>query len=74
MPGTERIDTGTPSPWLTIGDAAAYVQTSPRTLYRECRAGRLRHARIGGRREVRVRREWLDEWLLATSEPVEVHR
>lgn len=69
---TERLDSTPTSPWLTVSQAAAYAQISVRTVYRECRANRLRHARIGGRREVRVRREWLDAWLDASAAPVEV--
>lgn len=70
------MDTTTPpaSPWLLATEAAEYIRASPKTVYREARAGRLRHARIGGRRELRFRREWLDDWLTATSKPIEVRR
>jgi len=56
----------TMSPWLRIGEAAQYVRCGRKLLYREVAAGRLRAARVGGRREIRTRREWLDEWLQAT--------
>jgi excisionase family DNA binding protein len=51
------------SPWMTVREAARYVRCGPKVLYREIRAGRLRAARIGGRRELRIRSEWLDSWL-----------
>jgi len=51
------------SPWMTIREAARYARCGPKTLYREVRQGRLRAARIGGRREIRLRAEWLDSWL-----------
>jgi excisionase family DNA binding protein len=63
-----------PSPWLVATEAASYTRVSPKTIYREARLGRLRHARVGGRRELRFLRAWLDEWLVATSEPIEVRR
>lgn len=63
-----------PTPWLLATEAAAYLRVSAKTVYREARAGRLRHARVGGRRELRFRREWLNEFLEATATPVEVRR
>jgi excisionase family DNA binding protein len=54
------------TPWLRIGEAAQYAKCGRKLLYRAVAAGRLRAARVGGRREIRTRREWLDEWLEAT--------
>lgn len=63
------MDTATP--WLRIQDAASYARCGRKLLYREIAAGRLRAARVGGRRELRLRREWLDAWLEATVRVVE---
>jgi excisionase family DNA binding protein len=49
--------------WWTRRDAAAYARVSEATIGREARSGRLRHARAGGRRALRFKREWIDEWL-----------
>jgi excisionase family DNA binding protein len=57
----------TPSPWLTVAEAAQRARCGVKTVYREVRAGRLRAARIGGRRELRLRPEWVDTWLDQTS-------
>ena len=59
------------SPWLTAAGAAARARVGVKVIYSEARAGRLRHARIGGRREIRLLAAWIDDWLCATSEPVE---
>jgi excisionase family DNA binding protein len=64
----------TSQPWWTLRDAAAYAQVSVATLRRELKAGRLRHARIGGRTSIRVKAEWIDQWLESNATPVEVLR
>ena len=51
------------SPWLTVRQAAEYLGLSPDTIYDACARGHLRHARVGGRRSIRLRTEWLDAWL-----------
>jgi excisionase family DNA binding protein len=55
--------TPTTSPWLTPAEAAARAQLSIATLYREVRRGRLRAARVGGRRKLRFKAQHIDEWL-----------
>lgn len=64
----------TPSatPWRTVGQAAARAQVGQKTIYREVKAGRLRAARVGGRRELRFRDEWIDAWLEQCAEPQEI--
>ena len=61
-------------PWLTITQGARYVHVHQATLRREMYRGRLRHARVGGRKAIRLRRSWLDQWLEGSSTPVEVRR
>jgi excisionase family DNA binding protein len=51
------------SPWLTIREAAPYAKCGVKALYRAVRSGQLKAVRLGGRRELRLRREWLDGWL-----------
>lgn len=62
------------SPWLTAAEAAGRARVGRKTIYRETRAGRLRAARIGGRREYRYLAEWIDSWLAGSTEPVEINR
>jgi excisionase family DNA binding protein len=54
-----------PTDWLNIREAATYTRCGVKTLYRAIRGGQLRAARVGGRRKVVVRREWLDAYLEA---------
>ena len=53
----------TSGPWLTAKQAAHRAQCGLKTIYREVDAGRLRAARVGGRRDLRIKAEWLDDWL-----------
>jgi excisionase family DNA binding protein len=62
------------SPWLTVIEAARRARCGPRLIYREVRANRLRAARVGGRRELRIRAEWIDTWLEAYTTPQEIVR
>lgn len=55
------------TPWLTVSEAADRARCGVKTIYREVRAGRLRAARIGGRRELRLLAEWVDAWLVDHS-------
>lgn len=59
-----------PAPWLTVREAAARARVGSKLVYREVRAGRLKAARVGGRRELRLLAEWVDDWLHASALPV----
>jgi hypothetical protein len=68
----DRPETSTQDPpWLNAKGAAARASVSVNTILREARAGRLRCALVGGRREKRFRPSWVDQWLESTSRPVE---
>ena len=49
--------------WLTVAEGAEYAGISRDTVYTACERGELRHARIGGRRAIRLKAEWIDAWL-----------
>ena len=66
-----RETSGNASPWLTVVEAAQVAKCGRRLIYREVKAGRLRAARIGLRRDLRINLEWVTEWLTACSEPTE---
>ena len=60
------------TPWLTVHEAAARLKVSTKTIYREVRAGRIRAARIGGRRALRFLEVWVDDYAISTTtvEPI----
>src|SRR5713226_3674762 len=49
--------------WFTVAEGAAYAGVSRDTIYTACEHGELRHARIGGRRSIRLKPDWIDAWL-----------
>jgi excisionase family DNA binding protein len=62
------------SPWLTAGEAGAYLKRGRRFVLREIHAGRLRAARIGGRGEILTRAEWCDQYVIDMAKPIPMQR
>ena len=61
------------SPWLTIEEARRVAKCGAKLLYSEIAAGRLREARLGSRRAIRVHKDWISAWLENCAEPQEDH-
>jgi excisionase family DNA binding protein len=70
--GTQNISLD--DPWLDLKMGAALALVSVATLRREAKSGRLRVTKVGGRRHLRVRKSWIDAWLLAGTPQVEAER
>ena len=49
--------------WLTVAEGAEYAGVSRDTIYTACERREVRHARVGGRRAIRLKAEWIDTWL-----------
>jgi len=49
--------------WLTAAEAAQYAGMSRDTIYTACEPREVRQARVGGRRAIRLKPEWIDAWL-----------
>jgi excisionase family DNA binding protein len=49
--------------WLKVPQAAQYAGVSRDTIYTACARNELRHVRGGGRRAIRLKPEWVDDWL-----------
>jgi excisionase family DNA binding protein len=62
--------TTTESQWLKLPAAAKVADVSVVTLRCEIHEGNLRAVKVGGRKLIRIHRQWIDEWLART--PVEV--
>ena len=57
--------------WLTVEQAAKRLQVSKGVIYRVCSRRELRHAVVGGRRQIRLKAEWVDAWLERCADVVE---
>jgi len=51
------------SPWWRVAEAASYARVHRSQIFRACSARQLEHIRIGGRRTIVTRREWVDAFL-----------
>lgn len=60
------------SPWLTLAEAATYAKRGRRFIARQVKLGQLRAARVGGRGELVLKREWIDAYLEDLAAPVMV--
>lgn len=49
--------------WFTVSEGAEYAGVSRDIIYTACERRELHHARIGGRRSIRLKAEWIDAWL-----------
>jgi excisionase family DNA binding protein len=49
--------------WLTVQDAASHAGVSRDTIYTACERGELRHVKVRGRKAIRMRAAWIDDWL-----------
>jgi excisionase family DNA binding protein len=49
--------------WMTVAAAAQYLAVHKKYIYTACEAGLLRHVRLGGKRRIRLKREWLDAFM-----------
>ena len=48
---------------LNVAQTAAYVGVSTKTIYRAIEDGRLKAAALGRSGAIRIRPEWIDEWI-----------
>ncbi len=48
--------------WMTVAEAAEYAGVSRDTIYTACERCEIQHARVAGRRAIRVKAEWVDAW------------
>jgi excisionase family DNA binding protein len=55
--------------YLTVEQAAKIIGVGPKVIYTACRRDGLRHTKIKWSRhgKIRIRRAWLDEWMLKKS-------
>ena len=49
--------------WLNVAEGAEYAGVCRDLIYDACTARRIHHIRVGGRRTIRLKPKWIDEWL-----------
>ena len=49
--------------WLNVKEGAEYAGVCRDTVYAACERREIRHARVGGRRAIQLKLEWIDAWL-----------
>lgn len=63
-PVPKQVPVAAPAaPWLRVSEAAKRASCGRSTIYAAIQAGQLRIAKVGGGRIVRIKPEWVDEWL-----------
>ena len=60
------------SPWYRVPKAATRASCGEKQIYAAIKRGQLRAARIGGRRQIVIHVDWIDQWLESMAQPVEV--
>lgn len=56
------------SQWWTCKETAAYLRKGTDFVRDEIKAGRLRAARVGSKRQILCSKQWCDEWVNAQAE------
>lgn len=59
---------GVVNQWWTCKETAVYLRKSPAFVRSEVKAGRLKAARVGSRRDVLCCAKWCDEWVASQAE------
>ena len=49
--------------WWSLRTAARHANLSVWSMYGAVASRELRHVRVGGRRQIRTTRRWVDQWL-----------
>ena len=49
--------------WLNVREGAEYAGVCRDTIYTACERHEIRQVRVGGRRAIRLKPEWIDAWL-----------
>ena len=60
--------------WLTVAESAEYAGVSRDAICTACERGELHHARIGGRRSIRVKAQWINAGSNDTHGERNMHR
>jgi excisionase family DNA binding protein len=58
-------------PWMNVAEAAEYAGVSRDTVYTAVERKQIKHIRIGGRRTIRLKAEWMDDWFTRHTQDVE---
>ena len=57
--------------WLNVAEAAEYAGVCRDLIYDACAARKMHPIRVGGRRAIRLKPEWIDAWLERHAVPTQ---
>lgn len=49
--------------WMTVKEAAKHIAVNEHYIYIAVEQGALKHTRLMGKRNIRIKPEWLDHWM-----------
>ena len=53
-------------------ESTEYLGISSEAIYKACQLGGLKYTRVHGRRQIRTKKEWPDDWMESNAKTITV--